>query len=192
MALKIRLARGGAKKRPYYRIVVAEASAPRDGRFVERVGSYNPMVPKDHPERLTLDSERAMYWISKGAKPTERVQKMMAQLGLIEAPALREQPKKSAPGRKRQEREAEAAEAAAAAAEAAEAAAEAAAAAEAEAAAEDAPAEEVPAEEAAAEEAPAEEAAAEETPAEEAPAEETPAEEAPAEEAAAEEDAAKS
>jgi small subunit ribosomal protein S16 len=170
MALKIRLARGGAKKRPYYRIVVAEASAPRDGRFVERVGSYNPMVPKDHPERLTLDSERAMYWISKGAKPTERVQKMMAQMGLIEAPALREQPKKSAPGRKRQEREAEAAEAAAAAAEAAEAAAA----------------------EAANEEAPVEEAAAEETPAEEAPAEETPAEEAPAEEAAAEEDAAKS
>jgi len=184
MALKIRLARGGAKKRPYYRIVVAEASAPRDGRFVERVGSYNPMVPKDHPERLTLDSERAMYWISKGAKPTERVQKMMAQLGLIEAPALREQPKKSAPGRKRQEREAEAAEAAAAAAEAAEAAAA------------EAPAEEAPAEDAAAEEAPAQEAAAEEAPAEapaeEASAEEAPAEEVSAEEAAAEEDAAKS
>jgi len=167
MALKIRLARGGAKKRPYYRIVVAEASAPRDGRFVERVGSYNPMVPKDHPERLTLDSERAMYWISKGAKPTERVQKMMAQLGLIEAPALREQPKKSAPGRKRQEREAEAAEAAAAAAE-------------------EAPAQEAAAEEAAAEDAPAE------APAEEASAEEAPAEEVSAEDAAAEEDAAKS
>jgi len=184
MALKIRLARGGAKKRPYYRIVVAEASAPRDGRFVERVGSYNPMVPKDHPERLTLDSERAMYWISKGAKPTERVQKMMAQLGLIEAPVLREQPKKSAPGRKRQEREAEAAEAAAAAAEAAEAAAA------------EAPAEEAPAEDAAAEEAPAQEAAAEEAPAEapaeEASAEEAPAEEVSAEDAAAEEDAAKS
>jgi small subunit ribosomal protein S16 len=171
MALKIRLARGGAKKRPYYRIVVAEASAPRDGRFVERVGSYNPMVPKDHPERLSLDSERALYWISKGAKPTERVQKMMAQLGLIEAPALREQPKKSAPGKKRQEREAEAAEAAAAAAEA--------------------PVEEAPVEEAQVEEAPAEETA--EAPAEEAPTEEAPVEEtaeAPAEEAAAEEDAA--
>ena len=173
MALKIRLARGGAKKRPYYRIVVAEASAPRDGRFVERLGSYNPMVPKDHPERLTLDGERAKYWMSKGAKPTERVQKMMAGIGLMEAPEIREQPKKSAPGKKRQEREAEAAEAAAAAAEAAEA--EAAAAAE-------AAAEEAPAEEAAAEEAPAAEA-----PAEEAPAEEAPAEEAPAEEAAAEE-----
>ena len=113
MALKIRLARGGAKKRPYYRIVVAEASSPRDGRFVERLGSYNPMVPKDHPERLTLDGERASYWISKGAKPTDRVAKMMAGLGLIAAPEIREQPKKSAPGKKRQEREAEAAAAAA-------------------------------------------------------------------------------
>ena len=176
MALKIRLARGGAKKRPYYRIVVAEASAPRDGRFVERLGSYNPMVPKDHPERLTLDGERAKYWMSKGAKPTERVQKMMAGIGLMEAPEIREQPKKSAPGKKRQEREAEAAEAAAAAAEAAAEAAAAEAA-----AAEEAPAEEAPAEEAPAEEAPAEEAAApEEAPAEEAPAEEAPAEEAPA------------
>lgn len=176
MALKIRLARGGSKKRPYYRIVVAEASSPRDGRFVERLGSYNPMVPKDHPERLTLDGERAMHWVSKGAKPTERVQKMMAGLGLLEAPALRDQPKKSAPGKKRQEREAEAAAAAEAAAEAK--AAEEAAAAEAKAAeaaaAEDAPAEEAPAEETA--EAPAEEAA--EAPAEEAPAEESTEEQA--------------
>ena len=146
MALKIRLARGGAKKRPYYRIVVAEASAPRDGRFVERLGSYNPMVPKDHPERLTLNGERATYWMSKGAKPTERVAKMMAGLGLVDAPEIREQPKKSAPGKKRQEREEEAAAAAAEAAEAA-AAVEAAAAEEAAAAAE-APAEEAPAEEA--------------------------------------------
>ena len=170
MALKIRLARGGSKKRPYYRIVVAEASSPRDGRFVERLGSYNPMVPKDHPERLTLDGERTMHWVSKGAKPTERVQKMMAGLGLLEAPALRDQPKKSAPGKKRQEREAEAAAAAEAAAEAKAAEA---------AAAEDAPAEEAPAEEAPAEEtaeAPAEEAA--EAPAEEAPAEESTEEQA--------------
>ncbi len=165
MALKIRLARGGAKKRPYYRIVVAEASSPRDGRFVERLGSYNPMVPKDHPERLTLDGERATYWMSKGAKPTERVAKMMAGLGLVDAPEIREQPKKSAPGKKRQEREEEAA-----------AAAEAAAATEAAAAEEAAAAAEAPAEEAPAEEAPAEEAPAEEAPAEEAPAEEAPAE----------------
>ena len=117
MALKIRLARGGAKKRPFYRIVVAEASAPRDGRYVERVGTYNPMVPKDHDQRLTLNGERITYWIGKGAKPTERVQKMLATVGLARAPLIREQPKKSAPGKKRVERETEAAEAAAAAVE---------------------------------------------------------------------------
>ena len=161
MALKIRLARGGAKKRPFYRIVVAEASAPRDGRYVERVGTYNPMVPKDHDQRLTLNGERITYWMGQGAQPTERVQKMLATAGLAEAPVIREQPKKSAPGKKRAEREAEAAEAAAAAAEEAAAKEEA------------APAEEVPAAEAAAmeeaapaEEAPAEEAAAEEEKAE--------------------------
>jgi len=182
MALKIRLARGGAKKRPFYRIVVAEASAPRDGRYVERVGTYNPMVPKDHDQRLTLKAERITYWLGQGAQPTERVQKMLAGAGLAEAPVIREQPKKSAPGRKRAEREAEEAAAAADAAKAA--AAEEAAAAEtpveeaaAEAPAEEAPAEEAAAEEAAAEEAPAEEAAAEESPAEEAPAEEGSSEE---------------
>jgi small subunit ribosomal protein S16 len=178
MALKIRLARGGAKKRPFYRIVVAEASSPRDGRYVERVGTYNPMVPKEHEQRMTLNSERITFWLGQGAKPTDRVHKMLAAAGLTEAPVIRDQPKKSAPGKKRADREAQAAEAAAAAAEAA--AAEAAATAEAKAAAAAAPAEEAPAEEA-----PAEEAAA---PAEEAPAEEAaaPAEEAPAEEAAEE------
>ena len=119
MALKIRLARGGAKKRPFYRIVVAEASAPRDGRYVERVGTYNPMVPKDHEQRLTLNGERISFWMSKGAQPTERVHKMLASAGLMAAPVLRDQPKKSAPGKKRAEREAAAAEAAAAAADAA-------------------------------------------------------------------------
>jgi small subunit ribosomal protein S16 len=167
MALKIRLARGGAKKRPFYRIVVAEAAAPRDGRYVERVGTYNPMVPKDHDQRLTLKAERITYWLGQGAQPTERVQKMLAAAGLAEAPVIREQPKKSAPGRKRTEREAEQAAAAADAAEAA---------------AEEAPAEEAPAEEAAAEEAPAEEAPAEEAPAEEAAAEDAPAEEGSSEE----------
>jgi len=162
MALKIRLARGGAKKRPFYRIVVAEASAPRDGRYVERVGTYNPMVPKDHEQRLTLDGERISFWMSKGAQPTERVHKMLASAGLMAAPVIREQPKKSAPGKKRADREAAAAEAAAAAAEAA--------AAEAAAPAEDAPAEtaEAPAENV---EAPAETAEAD-APADEAPAEE--------------------
>ena len=138
MALKIRLARGGAKKRPFYRGVVAEASAPRDGRYVERVGTYNPMVPKDHEQRLILNGERISFWMSKGAQPTERVHKMLASAGLMAAPALRDQPKKSAPGKKRAEREAAAAENAAAAAEAAQAAEEAVA---------DAPAEETPAEE---------------------------------------------
>ncbi len=158
MALKIRLARGGAKKRPFYRIVVAEASAPRDGRYVERVGTYNPMVPKDHDQRLTLNGERITYWMGHGAQPTERVQKMLATAGLAEAPVIREQPKKSAPGKKRAERETEAAEAAAEEAAATE---------------EAAPAEKAPTEEAAA----AEEAA----PAEEAPAEEATAEEEKAE-----------
>lgn len=165
MALKIRLARGGAKKRPFYRIVVAEASAPRDGRYVERVGTYNPMVPKEHEQRVTLNAERITYWLGQGAQPTERVQKMLSGAGLAAAPVIREQPKKSAPGRKRAEREAEAAEAAAA-----------------EAATEEAATEEAPAAETPAEEAPAEEAAAEEAPAEEAPGEEAPAEEAKAEE----------
>ena len=165
MALKIRLARGGAKKRPFYRIVVAEASAPRDGRYVERVGTYNPMVPKDHDQRLTLKAERITYWLGQGARPTERVQKMLAGAGLAEAPVIREQPKKSAPGRKRAEREAEEAAAAADAAEAAadEEAAAAESSAEEEAAAEEAPAEEAPAEEAAAKEAPAEEGSSEES-----------------------------
>lgn len=182
MALKIRLARGGAKKRPFYRIVIAEASAPRDGRYVERVGTYNPMVPKDHDQRLTLKNERIAYWLGQGAQPTERVQKMLATAGLMAAPEIREQPKKSAPGKKRAEREEAAAEAAATAEAEAAAAAEAPAE---DAVAEEAPAEEAPAEEAAAE-APAEEAAAEEAPAEDAPAEEAVAEDAPAEDASAE------
>ena len=164
MSLKIRLARGGAKKRPFYRIVVAESSMPRDGRFVERVGTYNPMLPKEHDDRLVIKDERIKYWLSKGAQPTDRVHKMLAGVGLMPAFAYRDQPKKSAPGAKRLEREEEAAAAAAEAA-AAEAA-------EAEAAAAEAPAEEAPVE-AAAEEAAAEEAAAEEAPAEE----ETPAKE---------------
>ena len=165
MALKIRLSRGGTKKRPFYKIVVAEALSPRDGKFIERLGSYNPMVAKDHAERLVLDVERVKYWISKGAQPTLRVAKMLSSDGLVKAPVIRDQPIKSAPGKKRKEREAEAAEKLASAA--------------------DAPAAEA---EAPAEEAPAAEAPAEEAPAAEAPAAETPAEEAPEAEATAEED----
>lgn len=154
MALKIRLSRGGSKKRPFYRIVVAEAAAPRDGRYVERIGHYNPMVAKDNEQRLVVDGERVKHWMGLGAKPTERVQKLLSALSLTAPVEMRDQPKKSAPGKKRAEREAEEAAAAeAAAAEAAEAAA----------AAAEAPAEEAPAEEATAEaEAPAEDAAAEE------------------------------
>ncbi|MGB1228167.1 MAG: 30S ribosomal protein S16 [Candidatus Puniceispirillaceae bacterium] len=183
MALKIRLSRGGSKKRPFYRIVVAEAAAPRDGRYVERIGHYNPMVAKDNDQRLVVDGERVKHWMGLGAKPTERVQKLLASLSLTVPVEMRDQPKKSAPGKKRAEREAEAAATAEAAAAEAAAAAEEAAAAEAEAPAEEAPAEEAPAEETVAE-APAEEAPAE-APAEEAVAEDAPAEEAPAEEEAA-------
>ena len=162
MALKIRLARGGSKKHPFYRIVVAEASSPRDGRFVERLGSYDPMVPKDHQNRVALKNERITYWMSKGAKPTLRVHKILAAAGVLDAPIIRDQPIKSAPGKKRTERESEAIEAAKAPA--------------AEAPAEEAPAAETPvAEEAPAAEAPAAETAAEETPAAEAPAAEAPA-----------------
>jgi len=171
MALKIRLSRGGSKKRPFYRIVVAEASAPRDGRYVERLGHYNPMVAKDDESRLIVNGERVSYWLGQGAKATERVQKLLSTVELMEPVKMREQPIKAAFGKKRAEREEEAA---AAAAEAAEAAA----------------AQEAPAEEAPAEAAPAEEAVAEAAPAEEAPAEEAVAEDAPAEEAPAEEEKA--
>lgn len=194
MALRIRLARGGAKKRPYYRIVVADQARARDGRFIERIGAYNPMLPKDDPNRVKFDEERAKHWISVGAKPSDRVAKFFANAGLMDAAVLRDQTKQHMPKAKAQERAAAAVEAAEAAAVAA---AEAAAAPPApveeapveEAPAEEAPAEEAPAEEAAAEEAPAEEAPAEEAPAEEAAAEEAPAEEAPADEAPAAEEA---
>lgn len=104
MALKIRLARGGSKKRPFYRIVVAEASSPRDGRFVERVGSYNPLLVQDNSERIVLKSERIQYWMSKGALPTDRVAKFLSQEGLIAKLDQKSTPKKSAPKKKAQER----------------------------------------------------------------------------------------
>jgi len=207
MALKIRLARHGAKKRPYYRVVVADSRAPRDGRFIEIVGKYNPMLPKSSEDRVVLDIEKCKEWLNKGARPTERVARFLGAAGVWEWKAGHN-PVKGKPGakaeqlikdkaekeeaRKQAEEEAkeaakEAAKAAEEAAKAAEEEAKAAAAAEKEAPAEEAPAEEAPAEEAPAEEAPAEEAPADEAPAEEAPAEEAPAEEAPAEEAPAEE-----
>lgn len=124
MAVRIRLSRGGSKKRPFYRIVAADQRAPRDGRFIEKLGTYNPLLPKDSAERLVVDAEKVKNWISKGAQPTERLQKLFANLGLCAAPALRNQPKKSAPKAKALERMKEKEEKAAAAAEAAKAAAE--------------------------------------------------------------------
>ena len=118
MALKIRLSRGGSKKRPFYRIVVAEAAAPRDGRYVERVGHYNPMVPKEHENRLSVNGERVKFWMDRGAQPTDRVHKLLSLVDILKAPEIRDQPKKSAIGKKRAEREAEAAEASAVAEEA--------------------------------------------------------------------------
>lgn len=172
MSLKIRMSRGGAKKRPFFRIVVADSRAPRDGRFIEKIGFYNPMVPRDHDERLRLDLDRAKHWMSVGAKPSPRVHRFLADAGVMEKAAIPEQTKQHLPRAKEQERIRERAEKAAEAAEAA-AAAEAEAA-EAAAAAAAAPAEEAVAEEAVAE-APAEEAPAEEASAEEAAEEETPA-----------------
>ncbi len=154
MSVRIRLARGGSKKRPFHKIVVADKRAPRDGRFIEQIGYYNPLVAKDHPEHFKIDAEKAKAWIAKGAELTDRMARLMAAAGLVEAPKAKtnaDQPKKSAPKAKAQERARELAEK-----EAEKKAAEEAAKAEAEAAAK------------AAEEAPAEEAApaTEETPAE--------------------------
>ncbi len=115
MSLKIRLSRGGAKKRPFYSIVIADAYSPRDGRFVEKIGSYNPMLPREHEQRVQLDAERAKYWLSVGAQPTDRVVLFLANAGLVPKPEIRETPKKSAPKAKAQERAKAAAAAAAAA-----------------------------------------------------------------------------
>lgn len=123
MALSIRLARGGAKKRPYYRIVVAPKTTSRDGRFLEKLGSYNPLLPKDHADRLVLNTERAKHWLDQGAQPTDRVARFLDAAGLMTR-TPKNNPQKAVPGKKAQERleakrakEAEAAEAAAAPAE---------------------------------------------------------------------------
>lgn len=142
MALAIRLARGGAKKRPFYSIVVSDSRSPRDGRFIEKLGTYNPVLPKDHENRVVLNTERAQYWLGEGAKPSDRVARFLDAAGLMKREA-RNNPNKAKPGAKALERieaQKEKEEAAKAAAEEAAAA----------------PAEEAPAE------APAEEAAAEE------------------------------
>ncbi|MBL0374781.1 30S ribosomal protein S16 [Rhizobium sp. KVB221] len=120
MSLKIRLARGGSKKRPYYHVVVADARSPRDGRFIEKLGSWNPMLAKDDAARIVIDGERVKHWLDNGAQPTDRVLRFLNDAGLAKREA-RNNPVKAAPGKKAQERVAEkaqkAADAAAAAAE---------------------------------------------------------------------------
>ena len=137
MAMKIRLARGGSKKRPFYRIVAADSRMPRDGRYIEKLGTYNPLLAKDSEDRVKMDIERVQHWLSQGAQPTDRVSRMLEAAGVLDKKD-RANPKKGEPGKKAKERAEEKAAKAAAAAEA--------------------PAEE-PAEEVVAEEAPAEEPA---------------------------------
>ncbi len=111
MGLKIRLARAGAKKRPYYHIVVSDSRSPRDGRFIEKLGSYNPMLPSEHEDRVRLQGERISHWLSEGALPTDRVAKFLGHAGLAPMPTYKEQPIQSAPKKKAQERAKEAASA---------------------------------------------------------------------------------
>ena len=196
MALSMRLSRGGSKKRPYYKIVVADARAPRDGKFIERIGSYNPQLPKDSAERMILDAERAKHWLAAGAQPSDRVARFLDIAGVKER-KVKSNPNKGEPGQKAKDRaedkatklaEAEEAAAAAAAAPAPEPepeVVEEVVAEEAAPAVEEAPAAEEAAPEAAVEEAAPVEAAAEEAPAAEEAAPEAAAEEAPAAEAEA-------
>ena len=106
MSLKIRLARGGSKKRPYYTIVLADARSPRDGRFLEKLGSWNPMLAKDNPARIELNAERIQHWIANGAQPTDRVLRFLAEAGVGQRDA-KSNPEKAKPGKKAQERTAE-------------------------------------------------------------------------------------
>jgi small subunit ribosomal protein S16 len=138
MAMKIRLARGGSKKRPFYRIVAADSRMPRDGRFIEKLGTYNPLLPKDSEDRIRMDLDRVKHWLDQGAQPTDRVSRFLEAAGVLEKKE-RKNLQKAEPGAKAKERAEEKAAKAAAAAEAANAPAE-------------EPAEEAPAEEAAAEE----------------------------------------
>ena len=178
MSLKIRMSRGGTKKRPFYRIVVADSRNPRDGRYIERVGSYNPMLSKEHPDRVVLKSDRIKHWLDQGAQPSDRVARFLGRAEIIPMPAPRNNPKQSQPRPKTVARMKAAEEAKAAAAKAAPAEA---------ARAEDSPAAATAAEEPAAEEA-AVEAAPEVPPAEApAPAAAAPAGDAPADERSREE-----
>ena len=117
MAMKIRLARGGSKKRPFYRIVAADSRMPRDGRYIEKLGTYNPLLPKDSEERVKMNMERVQYWLGQGAQPTDRIARMLEAAGVLDKKE-RANPKKGEPGQKAKDR---AEEKAAKAAEAAEA-----------------------------------------------------------------------
>ncbi len=192
MAVAIRLSRGGSKKRPYYKIVVADERSARDGKFIERIGSYNPLLGKDDANRVVLDSDRAKHWLSVGAQPTDRVARFLDAAGVRER-AARNNPNKGKPGEKAVERkeeqdkrEAEAAEAAAAAAAAPAPEPEPEAVDEV-VAAEEAPAEQVVAEEAVVDEAPVEQPQAEEVAIEQVQVEEMVAEGAPVEQTQADE-----
>jgi len=145
MATKIRLARGGSKKRPFYSIVVADVRAPRDGRFIEKLGTFNPLLAKDNEQRVNMDLDRVKHWLGEGAQPTDKVMRFLDEAGILKREP-RNNPNKAKPGKKAQERIAEKEQKEQDAKDAAEAAE-----AEAKAAAE-APAEEAPAEEAAGEE----------------------------------------
>ena len=117
MALKIRLARGGTKKRPHYSIVIADSRSPRDGRFIEKIGFYNPLLPREHADRIKLDLDKAKAWLAKGATASDRVHRFLANAGLVK-PLQKNNPEKAKPKKKAQERaaaNAKAAEAAAAA-----------------------------------------------------------------------------
>jgi small subunit ribosomal protein S16 len=181
--LKLRLSRGGTKKRPVYKVVVADSRFARDGRFIEKVGFFNPLLPKDKKERVGLEAERIKYWLGQGAQPTTRVARILGENELMPMPVNGNNPQKAVPkkDRKKDGEDAPAAPAAPAAAPKAEAAPVA------EAPKEEAPVAEAPKEEAPAAEAPKEEAPAAEAPKEEAPAAEAPKEEAPAAEAPKEE-----
>ena len=102
--LKIRMSRGGAKKRPFYKIVIADSRRPRDGKFIEKVGFFNPLLPKDKKERLNLDTDRIKYWLSQGAQPSDRVARFLGQENIIPMPAQKNNPIKAKPKKKAQEK----------------------------------------------------------------------------------------
>jgi small subunit ribosomal protein S16 len=104
MPLKIRLARGGTKKRPFYSVVIADSRSPRDGRFIEKIGTYNPMLDRDHADRVTLKDDRVRHWLQRGAQPTDRVARFLGDAGIIEKPPIPNNPKKAQPKAKAQER----------------------------------------------------------------------------------------